>query len=613
MGLGVVIQFSQYISTNTFHQVSSLFLDALVMLGILVLALAIATHEKVLIRRHSQQQLNAINDLQRFYKLFTNAAEGLYTSTIDGKLISVNPAMCSLFGYRDEQHMLANIQNASQFYANPEDRDLFLGEIHEHGKVIGKEIKGIKNDKSEFWFSISGQIKIENNERYLFGSIFDITKRKQSDISLEFMATHDPLTGVYNRREFEKQLKETLEGVRQSQGDLALLYMDLDQFKIVNDTCGHKAGDILISELTKKLDNLINKQGMLARLGGDEFGVLLKNDNAQVAYLLANKILKLVSDYRFVWEKNIFTLGISIGHVSWQRDISSPEQLLSMADAACYIAKERGRNQIHTSSQQDEYVQKHQTELSWLSIINQAIQHNHFELYYQHSQALNKKTEGHHYEILLRMRGENDELIAPADFMLAAERYNLTSQIDRWVVGKYFSWLEAHPEHLAQIEQVNINISGHSLADNELKLFMLNAFEKHKIPYHKICFEMIESMAILKMEETQAFISTFQKLGCKFALDDFGCGFSSYNYLKSVPIQQLKIDGSFVRDILIDPVNLAMVNAINDVAKAMNIETVAEFVESPELMVELGKMGVDYAQGYGVSKPAALSEFNPLN
>lgn len=609
---GVAGQLAVYFLINSFNQFSPLLLDTLIMLGILVIALAIETHEKVLAHRHNQQQLNAIDDLQHFYNLFTSAAEGLYTSSIDGKLMSVNPAMCTLFGYQDEQHMLANISNANEFYANPEDRDLFLGEIHQHGKVIGKEIKGIKSDNSEFWFSISGQIKIENNERYVFGSIFDITKRKQSDMSLEFMATHDSLTGVYNRREFERQLKQTMLMVREEQGDLALLYMDLDQFKIVNDTCGHKAGDMLISELTQKLDNLVADQGTFARLGGDEFGVLLKNDNAQVAYLLANKILNAVAEYRFIWEKNIFTLGISIGHASWHLDISSAEQLLSMADAACYISKKQGRNQIHTYSQQDDYEQKHQTELSWLSTINQAVQNNQFELFYQHFRALNKKVEGHHYEILIRMKNDTSEFIAPADFMPAAERYNLTAQIDRWVVETYFAWLHSHPEHLVELSQVNINLSGHSLADNELKLFILNAFEKYKIPYHKICFEMIESMAILKKEETLAFIGTFQKLGCKFALDDFGCGFSSYNYLKNISIQQLKIDGSFVKDILVDPVCLAMVNSIKDVAKAMEIETVAEFVESPEVMVELGKIGVDYAQGYGVVKPFSLKEFSPL-
>lgn len=590
-----------------------LILNSVIMLGLVVIALAIEAHEKVLTHRHNLKQLDVINDLQHFYNLFRNSAEGLYTSSIDGQLISVNPAMCSLFGYDNEQEMLENIQNANQFYAMPEDRDLLLGEIHQHGKVLGKEIKGLRKDGSEFWFSISGQIKTENNQRYLFGSIFDITKRKQSDISLEFLATHDSLTGVFNRREFESRLKDALHKVSNEGGGLTLLYLDLDQFKVVNDTCGHKAGDMLITQLSQKIDKIVSEKGTLARLGGDEFGILLEEDDAQMAYLLANKVLNTVSDFRFVWEKNIFTLGISIGQVSWQDNICTPEQFLSMADSACYMAKERGRNQIHTYSQDDKHVQRYESELSWLSKINHALENNHFELYYQHYQALNQSNTGHHYEILIRMLDKDGNVISPGTFLPSAERYNLTSQIDRWVIENYFAWLTNNPEHNAQLIQVNINLSGHSLADKELKLFVLNAFEKYQVTYSKVCFEITESMAILKMDETLEFIKTFKSLGCKFALDDFGSGFSSYNYLKSLPVQQLKIDGCFVKDILIDPIDMAMVRSINDVAKAMGMQTVAEFVESPDIMVELGKMKIDYAQGYGIAKPAPLVAFSPLN
>jgi EAL domain-containing protein (putative c-di-GMP-specific phosphodiesterase class I) len=210
------------------------------------------------------------------------------------------------------------------------------------------------------------------------------------------------------------------------------------------------------------------------------------------------------------------------------------------------------------------------------------------------------------------MLDKEGKTIPPGTFMPAAERYNLTAQIDRWVIENYFAWLANNQEHNNQLTQANINLSGHSLADKELKLFVLNAFEKYQIPYSKVCFEITESMAILKMEETLEFINTFHKLGCKFALDDFGSGFSSYNYLKTLPVQQLKIDGCFVKDILIDPINMAMVSSIKDVAKAMGMETIAEFVESSDVMVELGKMGLDYAQGYGVAKPKPLAEFSSL-
>ena len=607
------VQVSFYVSGTLVNTYLSWFFSLASIGSILLIALAIEAHERVLTQRQHLKQQSTISDLQHFYELFRNSAEGLYTSTLEGKLVTVNPAMCTLFGYENEMQMLQMVKNASEFYADPLDRELLLGEIHQNGKVLGKELRGVRNDGSEFWFSISGQIKQENQERYLFGSIFDVTERKQSDISLEFLATHDSLTGVYNRREFERRLQQGLNQAQVDNSELTLLYMDLDQFKVVNDTCGHKAGDLLIKQLAHKLNDVVHDKGVLARLGGDEFGVLLEGDNAQMAYLVANKLLNAVKEFRFLWENRIFTLGVSIGQVPWYQDIKSPEQLLSMADSACYMAKERGRNQIHTYSFNDEHMQRYESEISWVADINYALQNNCFELYYQHYQSLKKNTTGHHYEILLRMRDKDNQIISPNAFLPAAERYNLTSQIDRWVIEHYFQWLAINPEHKKQLNRCNINLSGHSLADKDLKLFILNAFEKYAIPYQKICFEITESMAIIKMDETLEFINTFHRLGCFFALDDFGSGFSSYAYLKTLPVDQLKIDGSFVKDILLDPIDMAMVCSINDVAKAMGMETVAEFVESSEILVEIGKMGIDYAQGYGVAKPHPLLNFHELS
>ncbi|WP_158972250.1 EAL domain-containing protein [Paraglaciecola sp. L3A3] len=605
-------QIALFFSHIALAQNQSLLFASLIMFGIILMAIAIEAHEKMLNNGHSVKQQLTTSNLQHFYNLFQNSAEGLYTSTLDGQLVSINPAMSSLFGYDNDKQMLEEINNASQFYADPQDRDLLLGEIHQNGKVMGKEIKGLKKDGSEFWFSISGQIKEEQDQRYVFGSIFDITERKQSVISLEHMASHDPLTGVYNRREFEKLLSAALKKAPQAHHDLALLYMDLDQFKLINDTCGHKAGDLLISQLSHKIDQVVTGKGILARLGGDEFAVLLEDANAQMAYLLANRILNVVAEFRFIWENSIFTLGISIGQVSWQPDITTPEQLLSMADSACYMAKERGRNQIHTYSQEDKGLRKYESELFWLNKINQAIEHNQFELFYQHYLALNKANSGHHYEILLRLKEPDGQLVAPGVFLPSAERFNLTAKIDRWVIENYFNWLSNNPQHMTALAKVNINLNGHSLVDKELKLYVLNAFEKYQIPHNKVCFEITESMAILKMDEALEFINTFNKLGCKFALDDFGSGFSSYGYLKRLPVNQLKIDGSFVKNILIEPIDMAMVNSIKDVAKAMDMETTAEFVESVDVMVQLGKMGIDYAQGYGVAKPCSLAKFTAL-
>jgi diguanylate cyclase (GGDEF)-like protein/PAS domain S-box-containing protein len=604
-------QISLYLSGVTMSMYMSLSFPLLVMIGIMLIALSIEAHERVITGRHHIEQQSTISNLQHFYNLFHNSAEGQYTSTLEGKLTTINPAMYHLFGYDNEEQMLAHVQNTVEFYANPVDRELLLGEIIQHGVVLGKEVKGKRKDGSEFWFSVSAQIKQEQEQKIMFGSIFDITERKQSNISLEYLATHDSLTGVYNRREFERRLRIALLNGQNQKSELTLLYMDLDQFKVVNDTCGHKAGDLLIKQLSEKLNDIVSANGMLARLGGDEFAVLLEDDNAQMAYLLANKLLTAVQEFRFIWENRIFTLSISIGQVSWQAEIKTPEQLLNMADSACYMAKERGRNQVHTYSEHDEHKQRYESELSWVTQINHALENNKFDLYYQHYQPLSKTSEGHHYEILLRMHEQEDRLVPPGAFLPTAERYELAALIDRWVIEHYFDWLAANPQHLNDVSCANINLSGHSLGDKALKLFILNAFEKYSVPYDKICFEITESMAILKMDETLEFIETFRHLGCTFALDDFGSGFSSYSYLKNLPVDQVKIDGSFVKDMLLDPIDMAMVSSIKDVAKAMGIKTVAEFVESTEIMVELGKMGVDFAQGYGIAKPAALKEFTP--
>lgn len=589
----------------------SLLLNFVMLSGVLLLAVAIEAHEQVINQHQQVHQQDTITDLHRFYELFRNSAEGLYTSTVEGKLVTTNPAMCALFGYENEQQMLEEITNTSMFYAHQEDREYLLGAIHQGGAVLGKEIRGRRRDGSEFWFSISAQLREEQGQKYMFGSIFDITERKQSDISLEYLATHDSLTGVYNRREFERQLRVALNDVQQANSALTLLYMDLDQFKVVNDTSGHKAGDVLIKQLSQQLNDMVMTKGTLARLGGDEFGVLLQGDGAESAYLLANKLLNMVKEFRFIWENRIFTLGISIGLVNWHPRIKTSEQLLIMADAACYMAKEQGRNQIHTYSPEDVNMLRYETELNWVTHINTALDNDKFELHYQHYHPLAKLVSGHHYEILLRMEDDKGKVVPPSSFLPAAERYSLTAKIDRWVIKNYFKWLAENPEHKHQLTRCNINLSGHSLADKDLKLFVLNAFEQYAIPYNKICFEITESMAIIKMEETLQFIKTFRQLGCSFALDDFGSGFSSYGYLKTLPVDLVKIDGSFVKDLLVDHIDMAMVCSINDVAKAMGMETVAEFVESKEIMVELGKIGVDYAQGYGVAKPAPLKEFQP--
>ncbi|GGW84363.1 hypothetical protein GCM10007391_17610 [Alteromonas halophila] len=581
-----------------------------IMLAMLFFAFSLEQKE----RSHSHQQLlsrdQTISSLHHFYDLFRNSVEGFYTSTIEGTLKSVNPAMCSLFGYDDEASMLASVHNTREFYADSRDRDALVAEIVEQGQVLGREIRGVRSDGEEFWFCVSCQLKKDSNGSFLYGSLYDITERKNSSLSIEFLASHDSLTGVYNRREFERLLANAISSDAET---VCLLYMDLDRFKVVNDTCGHRAGDELIREIARLIDTTLSGTGYLGRLGGDEFGVLITEQPEETAYLYGMKILNAIQSYRFMWDKRIFTLGVSIGLVSCRETSGNPEHCLSMADAACYFAKEQGRNQIHRFRHDDESMQRYKKELDWVSAINDALEHDRFVLYYQPYRALSRVTHAMHFEVLLRLQNEDGTTTGPNAFLPTAERYNLSAAIDKWVVEKTLLWLYQNPEQQAAIGRLSINLSGQSLADREFKLHVLNAFEKYAIPYSKVCFEITESVAIIRMENTLNFMRSFTQLGCSFALDDFGSGFSSYTYLKNLPVDIVKIDGGFIRDMLSNRVDAAVVASITEVARAMGMETVGEFVESEAVMAELGKIGVDFAQGYSVAAPSPLASMPEKN
>lgn len=585
----------------------SLLLNSVLLGGVLVIGMAVEAHERVYLRSRHEQQANTISDLRRFYDFFRNSAEGHFTSGYDGNLITVNPALCALFGYNNENEILATRPNINDLFAENDELDILIQQLAKEQTAMGREIRGIKQDGSEFWLSMTVNMREENGEQLFFGSVVDITERKQTHISLAYLATHDPLTGIYNRRHFENELKDALGEVCKISGALTLMYLDLEQFKAVNDTCGHKAGDILLKDIAQKLDSRLSGRGILGRMGGDEFSVLLVGDNATLALEIAKDLREVIHLHRFIWESRLFSIGVSVGVVNWQADISSPEQILSMADSACYFAKELGSNQIHVFSREDEHMQRYEMELNWLSHINKALDSSNFVLFFQTYRSLKSVEQGYHYEILVRMKAQDGNINLPGSFLPAAERYKLIAKIDRWVINSYFEWLSSNPEHLDKLECCNINLSGQSLSDVELLMFIRDAFQKYQIPHQKICFEITESMAIVKLDDTLRFMDTFRKLGCQFALDDFGVGFSSYEYLKKLPVDMVKIDGSFVKNMLNDQIDRAMVSSMRDVAHAMGMQTVAEYVENSDIMVELGKIGVDYAQGYGVAKPIPLT------
>lgn len=435
----------------------------------------------------------------------------------------------------------------------------------------------------------------------------DISRSRKLAAQVDWQATHDPLTGLVNRTGLDLQLEGLLQTVSEGQRQHCLMYMDLDQFKIVNDTCGHAAGDELLRQVAELLSRHVRGHDVLARLGGDEFGVLLFDCPQQPAQRIAEEIRQAVRDYRFAWNDKVYAIGVSIGLVVVNRDSESVERVLSAADTACYAAKDGGRNQVHLyRSDQGEAARRH-GEMRWVSRIHQALADGRFRLFVQPIVPTAGGTE--HHEVLVRMLDRQGELVLPGAFIPAAERFNLMPEIDRWVISGVFSLISEYREQLVDGGyRFAINLSGGSVSDRETLDFIVHKLDQYQIPGEMISFEITETAAIDNLSSAGHFIRVLKRYGCRFALDDFGSGLSSFAYLKNLPVDFLKIDGAFVKDMVQDPIDLAMVQAINQIGHVMKLETIAEFVENQAVFDRLREIGVDYAQGFGVARPVPLAD-----
>ena len=437
----------------------------------------------------------------------------------------------------------------------------------------------------------------------------DITESRRLAAEATHQAAHDPLTGLVNRREFEKRLQRILDTARVDNSEHVLCYVDLDQFKVINDTCGHTAGDELLRQLSTMLLDQIRKRDTFARLGGDEFGILMEHCSVQQGKRVADGLHETISSFKFTWEEQSFSLGASMGLVPITPSSESTAELLRLADTACYAAKEGGRNRIHIYRDDDLRVAERHGEMQWVARIQRALAEDRFLLYYQPIRAIGASTaEGLRYELLLRMQDEDGGIVLPGAFLPAAERYDLATPVDRWVINRAFGWLESQPAHLEALTFCAINLSGQSLADVEFLSFVERRFAETAVPPTKICFEVTETAAIRHLGQAVHFFTTLQGLGCKFALDDFGSGLSSFAYLKNLPVDYLKIDGGFVKDIAADPINFAMVKSISEIARVMEKGTIAESVDNDAILEKLGELKVDYAQGFGIARPRPLEE-----
>lgn len=436
----------------------------------------------------------------------------------------------------------------------------------------------------------------------------DVTVARESAQRNSWEASHDQLTGLANRRAFEDCIEAALESARNSTKHHVVCFMDLDQFKVVNDTCGHAAGDALLKEISALLQVHIRASDTLARLGGDEFGVMLDGCSMERAQLIAADLLAEVADYRFHWEAKVFTIGVSIGLAVITGDSGSGAEVLGMADTACYWAKEQGRNRACVYRTEDSAMVARRREVSWIARINSALADDRLRLYHQTYLPLNAAAGARaHIEVLIRMIGEDGSLIQPGSFLPAAERYNLMPTIDRWVVSTVVARYHSLVARLGGGPLTcAINLSGTSLNAEGFLDFVRKLVHEHELPPHSICFEITETAAINNLRKAADFIKECQAMGILFALDDFGTGTSSFGYLKNLPVDYLKIDGGFVKNLEQDAVDKAMTETINRIGHIMGIKTIAEYAENGKIIEELRTMGVDYAQGYGVSKPTPL-------
>ena len=539
--------------------------------------------------------------------------DAVITTDLAGAITWLNPVAERLTGWRNVEaqgqplEAVFNIINEEtrQAAENPVARCL------QAGKIAGLASHTVLISRHGPEYAIEDSASpIRDRDGQALGAVLvfhDVTEQRRLSREMSYRATHDVLTGLTNRTEFELRLKRVLARAHEDASTNALMYIDLDQFKIVNDSCGHAVGDQLLKQLSALLNNCVRKRDTLARLGGDEFGVILEHCSVEQAERVAQQICDAMDDFRFFHDGKRYRVGTSIGLVPVNQDWPTPAAVMQAADTGCYAAKEAGRNRVHVWRDEDQAMLARHSEMQWTSRIELALDEDRFELYAQRIVPLKTKHKGFHCEILLRMRDADGTMILPGAFLPAAERYHLASRIDRHVVRKVFEWLGALNGASADIATVAVNLSGHSIGDRAFHRFVAEMVASARFKIDQLCFEITETAVVTHLDDARTFIMEMRDLGVRMALDDFGAGASSFGYLKALPVNYLKIDGQFIRDLITDPLDLAAVRCFIEVAKVVGIETVAEFIETEAVLTALREMGVDFAQGYLLHRPEPLA------
>ncbi len=520
------------------------------------------------------------------------------------RIQQVNQFAEQLLGYTPDQILGHRLR---EFYLHEDaliPRQVLLQPKQVMKGVWRREIEYRHADGQVLWIRENIRPLVESGHLLIVGE--DITETRKLSDQLAYQARHDLLTGTFSRNFFEKELTKALKEVESYTRTHAMLYLDLDQLKVLNDTAGHEAGGEAIKFCARTLEEVLPYNTVLARMGGDEFAILLKDCTELDAKKLAKMIIDNLGEQPFVWQDIRLSLNCSIGIRLIDHTASSPQMVHAQADTACHVAKEEGRNRYSLYCLDDQELRRREQEMESVNLVHDALANQRIELFAQRIIALDNDDKGMHFEILVRIRDVNGEYISPGIFMPASERYNIAHLIDREVVSQTLDWFSVNPAALENLSQVAINLSGHSMGNQEFIQFLLNKLQESAVPCNKVCLEITETAAMSNMKQAIEFFSQLKALGCLIALDDFGSGLSSFGYLKKLPVDIVKIDGIFVRDIDVNEMDHLMVRSINDLAKQMGKRTVAEFVENTRIIDQLMELGVDYAQGYIIGKPKPL-------
>lgn len=543
---------------------------------------------------------------RKFRDTFEQAGMGMAQMRSDGRLTALNYSLCDLLGYTPAELVG---QPLSKLLDSDQDLSDLPRLLKGREDTPTEEYKFLSRGGEVLWCRVSVS-KIDTawkGRQHLILEVLDITESRDLMNKLQYQARHDALTGTINRYEFEEQLRVSVQNARLQGSQHALCFIDLDQFKVLNDTAGHLAGDEALQEVARLLRRELRHTDILARLGGDEFGVILRDCDGTVAGEVTEKLRKRIESYVFRLEGIELRLGASIGWVPIDGTTTDARELLKAADTACFMAKDYGRNRVFRYSPENHDLQSRNSQMAALSQIRAALESDRMILFAQEIQPISV-SELPSCEVLVRMLDAQGNQVLPGVFLPAAERFHIAADIDRWVVQATLATLSRHPQQLAQLAYCHINLSGQSIGREDFLTFLERTLDQSPVDPGKLCFEITETATITNLTDSRHFFERIGRRGCVFALDDFGSGVSSFGYLTSLPIDIVKIDGVFVRDVLDNPVHRAIVKSICEITSLMDKGTVAEFVETDAIRDCLVALGIDWVQGYGIHRPCPFEE-----